>query len=196
MKMALRLVSILSIGFLVMGCPYLFNHTFAQNKITDQSAKQVAAPQQEGKRELKVVPVRAAATAVVNVADLARRQAATPPDLTPRMIVPPNQIIIEEESSPGESAPQSSGEQTQSRPDSPQVASPNPTTSFLGHNDVVQVGSGSIVIPPDTTGAVGLTRIVTFLNNNYVVQNKTTGAQISAVSIETFFGGIGATGVF
>lgn len=148
---------------------------------------------QEKRRELKGTPVKATAQAVVNVTELARQQAERPPDLTPRLTVPLNPPHDEE---PGEIAPPPADDQTPNRPDAPQVASPNPASSFLGHNDVPKVGTGNIVIPPDTQGAIGLTDIVTFLNNNYVVQNKTTGAQVSAVSEETFWTGIGATGPF
>src|SRR5262245_60495543 len=79
---------------------------------------------------------------------------------------------------------------------SPTVVSPSPSSSFIGMTDIPKVGSGFIVIPPDTTGAVGLTKIFSTVNNNYVVQNKTTGALSPAVSMDTFWGGIGATGPF
>ncbi len=60
-----------------------------------------------------------------------------------------------------------------------------------------QIGSPPfIVIPPDTQGAVGLDHIFTTLNNNYVVQSKTTGAVLNAVSMVTFWSGIGATDPF
>jgi hypothetical protein len=58
------------------------------------------------------------------------------------------------------------------------------------------IGTSLIVIPPDTQGAVGLDHVFTTLNNNYVVQSKTTGAVLNAVSMDTFWSGIGATNPF
>ncbi|HEY0727688.1 MAG TPA: lamin tail domain-containing protein, partial [Pyrinomonadaceae bacterium] len=56
--------------------------------------------------------------------------------------------------------------------------------------------SGTFTIPPDTTGAVGLDKVVTILNNNLVIQDKTTGAQLSLVGLTAFWSSTGATGVF
>lgn len=187
----------LLLTFALCACLNQFTAVFAQNIIADKRPNRALTTPQTGRRQLKGEPVKATASAVVNVTDQARKQAETSPDLTPRVTVPPNPPFTEEELlPPGDIAQPVSDGQTTGRPDSPQVASPNPATTFLGHNDVVKVGTGNIVIPPDTQGAVGLTNVVTFLNNNFVVQNKTTGAQLSAVSIDTFFTGIGATGPF
>ena len=53
--------------------------------------------------------------------------------------------------------------------------------------------AGYFVIPPDTMGAVGLTKVMVTLNNNYRVQDKTTGAALSTVSMDTFWAAAGAT---
>ncbi|HEY0544573.1 MAG TPA: carboxypeptidase regulatory-like domain-containing protein [Pyrinomonadaceae bacterium] len=197
MKKALIWVSVLLACFLLADSQQLFTPAVAQNVIADKKPNRTPAAPQESRRELKGSPVKATAKAVVNVTELARQQAERPPDLTPRVTVPPNPPFNEEDAlPPGEIARPASDNQTSNRPDAPQIASPNPASSFIGHNDVPKVGTGNIVIPPDTQGAVGLTNIVTFLNNNYVVQNKTTGAQVSAVSEDTFWTGIGATGPF
>ncbi len=78
------------------------------------------------------------------------------------------------------------------------VASPSPAQNFQGAIDEAIGGgpSGSFTIPPDTTGAVGLDKIITMLNNNMVIQDKATGAQLSLVSLTSFWTSTGATGVF
>lgn len=201
MKRGLLFVSVLFACFLLLNSQQLFLTISAKNITAGKKAAQESVIQREGGKELKGEPAKPTAGAIVNIAELARRQADTPEDLTPRMTVPPNQIINEEDvlrqrgMTPPVTDVLPSGEPTLT-PASPNVASPSPATSYLGHNDVPKVGTGNIVIPPDTTGAVGLTHVVTFLNNNYVVQNKTTGAQLMAVSEETFWTGIGATGPF
>ena len=78
----------------------------------------------------------------------------------------------------------------------PLVPSPAPSQSFLAHPDSAMIGTSTFTIPPDTMGAVGLTKIMTVLNNNWVVQNKTTGTQLSGVSMDTFWAGTTATGTF
>ncbi|MET0648142.1 MAG: immunoglobulin-like domain-containing protein [Pyrinomonadaceae bacterium] len=76
------------------------------------------------------------------------------------------------------------------------ATSPAPASSFLGQEDGPKVGTGTFTIPPDTMGAVGLDRVLTHVNNNYRVHNKTTGAALSTVSINTFWASTGATGTF
>src|SRR5690348_8428066 len=59
------------------------------------------------------------------------------------------------------------------------IASFSPAQNFQGAVDEALGGgtSGTFTIPPDTTGAVGLDKVVTMLNNNMVIQDKATGAQ-------------------
>lgn len=78
----------------------------------------------------------------------------------------------------------------------PLVPSPGPSQSFLAHPDGPMIGTSIFTIPPDTMGAVGRTKIMTTLNNNWVVQDKTTGTQLSGVSMETFWAGTTASGSF
>jgi hypothetical protein len=80
----------------------------------------------------------------------------------------------------------------------PLIPSPGPAQNFQGAIDEAIGGgpSGTFTIPPDTTGAVGLDKIVTILNNNLVIQDKTTGAQLSLVGLTAFWSSTGATGVF
>ncbi|HWS54060.1 MAG TPA: lamin tail domain-containing protein, partial [Pyrinomonadaceae bacterium] len=78
----------------------------------------------------------------------------------------------------------------------PSAPSPSPSQSFLAQEDSAQAGTGVFTIPPDTTGAVGLDKIFVNLNNNYRVQNKTTGAALSTVAPDAFWAAVGADGVF
>ena len=65
-------------------------------------------------------------------------------------------------------------------PATPLSPSPAPTRSFAGHIDP---GAG---IPPDTHGAVGPNHVITATNDFLIVHNKTTGMEISRVSISSF----------
>lgn len=78
------------------------------------------------------------------------------------------------------------------------IASPSPAQNFQGAIDEAVGGgaAGTFTIPPDTTGAVGLDKVVTMLNNNIVIQDKATGAQLSLVSLSSFWASTGATGSF
>ncbi|HET6976886.1 MAG TPA: lamin tail domain-containing protein [Pyrinomonadaceae bacterium] len=80
----------------------------------------------------------------------------------------------------------------------PLVPSPAPSQNFQGAIDEAVGGgpSGTFTIPPDTMGAVGLDKIISFVNNNLVVQDKATGSVLSLVGITSFFTSTGATGVF
>lgn len=80
----------------------------------------------------------------------------------------------------------------------PLVPSPGPAQNFQGAVDEAVGGgpSGTFTIPPDTTAAVGLDKVMVMLNNNVVIQDKTTGAQLSLVSLTSFWSSTGATGTF
>lgn len=71
--------------------------------------------------------------------------------------------------------------------ESPQVSSPGAIKSFAGLDDIPKQGSSTIVIPPDVDGAVGLTKLMECLNNNYRVFDKSTGNVLSTVSISAFW---------
>ncbi|MEN9570445.1 MAG: hypothetical protein RL172_1676, partial [Bacteroidota bacterium] len=67
-------------------------------------------------------------------------------------------------------------------PATPLSPSPPPNRSFLGH---VDPGEG---IPPDTHGAVGPNHVITATNDFLIVHNKSTGQEISRVTISSFTG--------
>jgi hypothetical protein len=78
----------------------------------------------------------------------------------------------------------------------PAVASPAPSTTYLGQEDGPKIGTTEFDLPPDTQGAVGLDKVFVNTNSNYRVQNKTTGAALSTVSSDTFWTGSGGSGFF
>jgi hypothetical protein len=63
----------------------------------------------------------------------------------------------------------------------------------MGLDDIPMVDSSYVTIPPDVEGAVGQTRILEGLNNNYRILDKATGAVISTVGTATFWAATGAT---
>lgn len=72
----------------------------------------------------------------------------------------------------------------------PFAASPAATQSFAGLDDIPIVGTGSIVIPPDVSGAVGVTKVMQGSNNNYRILDKATGAVLATVSPYSFWAGV------
>jgi hypothetical protein len=78
----------------------------------------------------------------------------------------------------------------------PNAPSPSPAATFFAQGDVPRTGTTTSVIPPDTDGAVGLTKLMVTLNNNYVVEDKSTGAVLSTVSMPAFWSAVGAASAF
>src|SRR5262245_55824734 len=78
----------------------------------------------------------------------------------------------------------------------PLVTSPSAIQNFQGEIDQERVGTNTFTIPPDTMGAVGISKVVSYLNNNILIQDKTTGAQLSIASINAFWASTGASAPF
>jgi hypothetical protein len=164
---------------------------------TSTAAQTTAAPQ-----KVPVERIGPAATATVNfkeLSDLQASQPASPGELKPEYIhspISPNEdgapVISSGDDSTLNGPPASADDTTTLT----NVPSPAPSSSFIGETDIPKFGTTSIVIPPDTNGAVGLDKVFVTLNNNYVVQNKATGATLSRVSMTTFWAPTGATGLF
>jgi hypothetical protein len=70
--------------------------------------------------------------------------------------------------------------------------SPRPAQSFLAQLDSARNGTSTSFIPPDTSGAVGPTRLMSTLNSNYVVQDRVDGKVLASVSMATFWASVGA----
>ena len=65
--------------------------------------------------------------------------------------------------------------------------SPSPAQGFVVQLDAARQGTTTSYIPPDTAGAVGPTRLLSALNSNYVIQDR-SGAVLGTVSMSTFWG--------
>jgi hypothetical protein len=138
-------------------------------------------------------PIRPAAVATVNFEELARAEKRRGPsalksepesvEIHPPMTVPEPDV------------PLSSAEATKPALEIPRpadaggslIGSPAPSASFVAQLDEPKVGTSSRTIPPDTTGAVGATRIFSTLNSNYRIQNKADGATLSTMSMDAFW---------
>src|SRR5439155_9643405 len=75
----------------------------------------------------------------------------------------------------------------------PNAAGPGITAGFPGLDDIAMVDSNFIIIPPDVNGAVGPTKIFQNLNNNVRILNKSNGAVLSTVGVNTFWAPTGAS---
>ncbi len=141
----------------------------------------------------KVFPVK---TAVVNFKELSDKELLMPRNWLLAAPIPNEGREFEEPYSA--TAPQINPSPT--NPTNPLVVSPSPLLSYEAAPDEAQGGgaSGTYNIPPDTHGAVGLDKVFVNLNNNYKVLDKATGAQLSLVSMPSFWSALGAdaTGAF
>ena len=164
------------------------------------SAAGLISAQRDAGVRVKGIRVQAARRAVVDFRQLARRQAASPPvsGAVPQFIPEPKEIDDSiNDNIKGEPAPKVPVDIP-----GPHVPSPSPANNFASLDDIAQAPPGTpfFEIPPDTMGAVGtdaVNKTMTTLNNNYRIQNKTTGAQIgSDVSMPNFWAGVSPTSPF
>ncbi|HEU4710599.1 MAG TPA: lamin tail domain-containing protein [Pyrinomonadaceae bacterium] len=159
-----------------------------------------AAPQ-NAPVELQSRVVEPVATTVVNMRALASQKTSkrlritlAPKTGLETMPVPGSIGEVDTPSSPAEPATS----QITTDEGGLKIASPSPAQNFQGAVDEAVGGgtSGTFTIPPDTTGAVGLDKVVTMLNNNMVIHDKATGAQLSLVSMTSFWTAAGGSGHF
>jgi hypothetical protein len=155
-------------------CMFLHAHAFAQP---------VASP-------TKLRPV---ATAVVNFEELSNLEKIMPKSMFIKQMPAPNEGAEYKEEPGGIISPEVPAVVNANRVE---ALSPSPVLNYEGAPDEALGGgsSGSFNIPPDTYGATGLDKVFVTLNNNYKVLNKTTGAQISLVSMPSFWAALGANG--
>ena len=130
-----------------------------------------------------------AATAVVNFGALARAEAL---HLIQSPAVQPRMLENNQENEDGAEPEGGVMGSLQSllmvaKPISPFAASPAPANSFIGLDDIPMADSSYIVIPPDVSGAVGLTKVMQGSNNNYRILDKTTGAVLATLGTATFW---------
>ena len=133
----------------------------------------------EGTR-YRAVPIHVSARAVVDV----RALAELPP--VPEPSGPP------EPQEKGETlTPASVPAPAPARAEAPTVASPFVSASFLAQTDA-PISGKKTESPPDTNGAVGLTKLMSTLNSNFVIQRKSDGKVLSRVSMTSFWRPTGA----
>ncbi len=136
-------------------------------------------------RPISGVPGVASQHAVVNLAALARTEAARPAARTQQVIHPLMQLPTDQARATQWPAPDSAVRQEGSP-----ALSPSPGSSFQALPDP------NTSIPPDTHGAVGPDHVMTVLNTQVRVQSR-TGAIISTVSLNTFWSSVnGGSGAF
>jgi len=144
-------------------------------------------------RTAAVVSVPVLGTAVVNLAELSRLSAGVQDALRPpvRPLIENERDGEEDIDQPDEaglaaSSPFSVGRQLT-------IASPAPTKSFAGLDDIPMADSSYQIIPPDVNGAVGTTAVFQNLNNNVRVIDKATGNVLSTVGVNTWWAATGAS---
>lgn len=153
------------------------------------------APQKEKGILAPMRRVQPVSVAVVNFEELARaerkRAAAGVKQKEEHIEIHPPLTIPEpdEPSAVSEKSTSTSQPALKSEAGGPLIPSPGAASSFVAQLDEPQFGTGTRTIPPDTTGAVGPTRIFSTLNSNYRVQDKATGDTVAdgTVSINTFW---------
>ena len=180
--------TLLALGSLAMLAPAL--NVSANHEATSQ---QPLPLQDKPDSQAPLQPIRPVAVVTINFEDLARAEKRRSPsalksEAESLEIHAPMTI-------PEPDVPLSSSESTKPPLDVPQpvegggalIGSPAPAASFVAQLDEPKVGTSTRTIPPDTTGAVGATRIFSTLNTNYRIQNKADGATLSTVSIDAFW---------
>jgi hypothetical protein len=134
----------------------------------------------------RIQPVSVTKVNFKQLAELAKRAARPPTAQAGRAAPVPGTVIDTPPGTPGANAAESTAPAAAvDETGGPLVASPSPSQSFLAQED------NTFVIPPDTNGAVGLDRVFTNTNANYRIHEKTTGAPLSTMSINTFWAATG-----
>lgn len=194
MKQSLNYQLAKALGALILAIASLAVLAPALNVSASREASQQPQPFQDKQTvPAAMQPIRPVAVATVNVGELAQAEKKRGPsaiksESEPLEIHAPMTI-------PEPDVPLSSYESTKPQVEIPQpadsggalIGSPAPASSFVAQLDEPKVGTSTRTIPPDTTGAVGATRIFSTLNTNYRIQNKADGATLSTVSIDAFW---------
>jgi hypothetical protein len=139
-------------------------------------------------RVLNASQVMLVGHAVVNLAELAKKQEEAGPN--GRTVQP---LLLPELEEPEEPISLGASPTSVESPTFTFATSPSPNATFMGLDDIPMADSSYIIIPPDTDGAVGPSRILQGLNNNYRVIDKSDGSVISTVGTATFWAPTGET---
>jgi hypothetical protein len=175
----------------------------AQNKPA-QSPKNGAAQTSGGARtSAAAVRVSPVSVTQVNFKQLSKRLALAPASEGPTHLLaihapltipdsPSTNTPTKRPKALSSSAPPARGDTT----GGPAAPSPAPSQSFLAQEDGPKIGTTTFTIPPDTQGAVGLDKVFVNTNQNYRVEDKTTGVPLSTVSMDSFWSTSGGSGFF
>ncbi|HSA91960.1 MAG TPA: hypothetical protein VLE48_03040 [Terriglobales bacterium] len=130
----------------------------------------------------------------MNFAELAEREAAGPKRPVERRVIPFRPIPVQSIPPGALAAAAASKAVAPAAPvpgpaPLPLASSPAPASSFLALND------NDTSIPPDTQGSVGPNHVMTTLNSEIRITNR-SGVEASRMALETFWSGTGASGVF
>ncbi len=181
----------------VINAPFVYSSPLIRGpeKQTAPIDKVTQDPQQtESVQSERIAP---AAVVVINFKELSRTKGPKVSGSADEHVVPPPMTIEESPAGSVVSKPKPETSSGDVLP-GPSIPSPGPSTNYQGEIDQAKGGgpSGTFTVPPDTMGAVGLDKVLVTVNNNYKIQDKTTGAQLSLASIDAFWAATGATGVF
>jgi hypothetical protein len=146
----------------------------------------------DGPTPVTGLPIAPVGQATINFAELAQQQAAHPmaPQNSRGVSVP-----FHAQAEPADALASPFTSEHSAAPAAPSVASLAPSLSYQALSNIPG-RSGFSFIPPDTMGAVGITRNFVTLNNDYRVQTKSTGATVSTVTMESFWASTTATLLF
>src|SRR5437899_1471279 len=146
-----------------------------------------ALPTHAGERQAGIAGA-ADRKATVNFTDLARQEARAPlAPRTPKVVHSPMPV-------PKEPADRASPARDETRAAAPAEAgpaplSPAPASSFLALPD------DNTALPPDTHGAVGPSHLMTVLNTQIRIQDR-TGAVLRTASMDSFWASLGSPNAF
>lgn len=136
------------------------------------------------------IPGRAAQRAVINLSDLLQTSSAVSPAVKKGEAAPPFRPIPRK----GNVPPEAVGRWQENAPAAPSrlpgaltfSGTPPPTVNFSA------LGDDGTRIPPDVHGAAGPNHLMTTLNSQVRIQNR-TGGTISTVFLSTFWSSLGVT---
>jgi Carboxypeptidase regulatory-like domain/Domain of unknown function (DUF4214) len=179
-RLAGRLVILVALALFIDGLPLasLARSSVRIGQRSQRSTHRQAnsnSTETKGAQQVSAASVVPAASAIVDMTRLSRRNAQSPASIrAPKAIDKPLPGPDEDSIVVGPS--QEAAANLQTRPLSPAAAPPATTLTFQGMNDI------NDVIPPDTNGSVGASHVVTATNSRVRTHSKATGAPLTTVN--------------
>jgi hypothetical protein len=177
-----------------LGCPFFFLNVFVAHGQSWREERTSLPALIKEVVQIKGVPISPVQSAVVDFSALARKDALRSTTTAPLQGVPTPLNLLPEPSYGQRDRPNAGSLPLE--PAKLLTPSPDTTRTFPGLDDIPIMGTGTIVIPPDVDGAVGLSKVLVGLNNNYRILDKASGTALSTVSISTFWSASGGTDFF